>query len=92
MLLAKLERITLLAEEASEVVQICMKIIRHGPDSYNPDDPAQIPNRILLGRELGDMEYAIRLMVKAKEIDPQDVADGRVLAESRKPQYLHYQE
>lgn len=53
--LAQMERVQMLAEEAGEVVQICMKILRHGMSSYHPDDPKKTPNWILLQKELLDM-------------------------------------
>lgn len=91
---AQIERLGLLAEELSEAVALVGKILRHGFDSYNPDDPdpAQLPNWQLLGRELGDVEYAISLLVKAEELSRADISTGRELAERKKPKYLHFQE
>lgn len=36
---AELERLAYLAEECGEVQQIIGKIIRHGYESYSPNDP-----------------------------------------------------
>lgn len=89
---AQIERIALIAEEAAEVVHMCMKILRHGPDSYHPDDQAQIPNTHLLSRELGEMQWAIRQSVKAGDILVKEIEVGDALAAANKPRYLHYQD
>jgi phosphoribosyl-ATP pyrophosphohydrolase len=88
---AQIERLGLLAEEAAEVIQAVGKILRHGFSSYNPDDPEQRTNDVTLAMELGDMEYAINLLVTANDISVENVARGRELANRKKPQYLHYQ-
>lgn len=48
------EILDMLAEEAAEVIQIIMKINRHGIESYHPDDPSR-SNRDLLKEELTDL-------------------------------------
>lgn len=52
---SEVERFVILAEEAGEVVQICMKILRHGPYSYHPEDSEKTPNKELLRKELADL-------------------------------------
>lgn len=52
---AQHERLSMLLEEAGEVVQICGKILRHGYDSYNPFDENKITNKDLLEKELTDL-------------------------------------
>jgi hypothetical protein len=52
---AQLERLAKLAEEAGEVVQIAMKIMRHGYASHNPDRPQDGSNQDQLVRELNDL-------------------------------------
>ena len=49
------ERFAMLAEECAEVIQIIGKILRHGPNSYNPNDQYQTPNSELLEKELRDV-------------------------------------
>ena len=46
--------ISLVAEEAAEVIHMCMKIQRWGLDSYHPDDPNKTPNWVRLASEVGD--------------------------------------
>jgi NTP pyrophosphatase (non-canonical NTP hydrolase) len=48
------ELLDMLAEESAEVIQITMKINRHGIDSYHPNDPS-VDNRKLLRDEMTDL-------------------------------------
>lgn len=52
------ERITILQEELLEAAHICSKILRHGYESYHPDEH-DLNNRELLGKELGDVRFAM---------------------------------
>lgn len=52
---AQRERVEMLAEEASEVVKCCTKILRHGYNSHNPDDIGAGDNRRMLEKELLDL-------------------------------------
>lgn len=66
---AEAERLAMLAEEAGEVVQICMKILRHGYASHHPDDQLGLrPNRSLLEQELGDLLGVASYMFRARDI------------------------
>lgn len=55
------ELYTMLAEEAAEVVKCCMKILRHGEYSYNPDIEGGPSNIEHLRRELTDLEAIMDL-------------------------------
>lgn len=57
---AEAERLAMLAEEAAEIVQAAMKILRHGYDSYHPNDPS-MSNRKLLAREVGNFSRIANL-------------------------------
>lgn len=85
------ERLAILAEECGEVVQIVGKILRHGYASHNPNDGNRITNRSLLAKELGDMEWIVRLMLLYGDF-PEEVRLLRVRLKgaSAKP-YLHHQ-
>lgn len=61
---AEAERLEMLAEEASEVAQVAMKILRHGYESYHPDSP-EVTNRMLLEDEVCDL-MAVRLAMYRK--------------------------
>jgi hypothetical protein len=87
---AEQERVALLIEECSEVIQVACKILRHG---YESDFKGQLPetNRVLLERELGDVQYALGLL-----IDNRDVSFGAIDQRRRWKQehigvYLHHQ-
>lgn len=62
------ERLALLLEECGEVQQIIGKILRHGYESYNPFDKNKVTNRELLEKELGDLEFSVRLMAAHSDI------------------------
>lgn len=49
------ERLEMLAEEAGEIVQSCMKILRHGYSSFNPHDPKKLSNQENLEGELKEL-------------------------------------
>ena len=62
------ERLALLAEECSEVVQAVMKILRHGYESTTPDDSSGFTNRQRLSKEIGDVEAAVNLMTGSNDL------------------------
>lgn len=62
------ERLAKLCEEAAEVVQIGMKIMRHGYGSHNPDKPEDGNNRAQLERELRDLYKAATFMFERGDI------------------------
>jgi hypothetical protein len=64
---AQIERLAKLAEEATEVAQACMKILRFGFVSSHPACP-ETNNRENLAKELGDFRAAMTLLVQAKEL------------------------
>ena len=86
---AEAERLAMLAEECGEVIQVIGKILRHGYDSYHPNDPATT-NRQLLGRELTD------LLAVATALCRDNVPEGSLhdqdRAWERKLRYAHHQE
>lgn len=62
------ERLDLLIEEAAEVIQMACKIQRFGYDSSHPNYK-DIPNKQLLTKELGDLLFAIDLLVENFDLD-----------------------
>ena len=56
---AQEERLAMLAEEASEIVKACTKILRHGYQSTNPYKPREGTNEDMLNTEINQM-LAIR--------------------------------
>lgn len=87
---SEIERLAILVEEAAEVQQIAMKIIRHGYGSHNPFDETKTPNRELLNKELGDLRYAIELMVECHDINPNSIEQHRQLKPLKIEKYLHH--
>lgn len=65
------ERLILLAEEASEVIQAAMKVLRYGWVSTHLACPGA-DNRSNLVKELGDLRGIAELMFQAKDLDTTD--------------------
>jgi len=66
---AETERLAMLMEECAEVQQTIGKILRHGFESPNPDDPKKTTNRVLLERELGDLSFAVNFCIAREDIN-----------------------
>jgi len=89
---AQVERFALLAEELGEAVQIIGKILRHGANSYHPNDADEVPNKELLVKELGDIQFAVELLCATHDIDEALIEWYRVEKIKKVEQYLHHQE
>lgn len=87
---AEAERIALLMEEASEVVHICAKVLRHGFESFSPHDESRTSNRALLEKELGDLNAARRIMEVNGDIKHVNVILGESRKLDRVGQFLHH--
>lgn len=89
---AEAERLAMLAEEAAEVNQIAMKILRHGYESFHPDDPQRVTNRRLLEKELLDT-FAVHLaMIRAGDVrSPGDLETSAAEQWEKKLRYTHHQ-
>jgi hypothetical protein len=90
---AERELLHMLAEEAGEVVQACMKVLRHGWQSVNPFNPLT-PNSDLLDLELRDVQAVVELMRRQGHVPahfgkPDGVSFVKLL--ERKLAYTHYQ-
>lgn len=85
---AEHERLTLIFEECSEVIQIVGKIMRHGYNSCHPDGGPT--NRQLLEEELGHVMFASNLACENLDLD----YDGLILSAENKGEscqkYLHH--
>lgn len=87
---AEIERLALLVEEAAEVQQIAMKILRHGYLSFNPSDITMTTNRELLTRELGDLRFAAELMIKRGDINTGEIIGWSQEKSKKIKKYLHH--
>ena len=88
---AETERLAILVEECGEVVQIGMKVLRHGYQNYHPEDPEKQSNRMLLADELGHVIYAMKEMISNKDISGMGIdLSGKKKSETI-TKYLHHQ-
>lgn len=79
----------MLSEECGEVVQIIGKILRHGYESYHPDDEEKTPNREHLSNEVADLWSIVCLMLAKGDFA---MTDEQVLETGlRKMKYTHHQ-
>lgn len=76
-----------LIEEAAEVQQIASKCLRFGFDNYDPNDPDQTPNRVLLAKELGNLKHCQGMLDFLKVLDPEMVSVGEEEKEARLRKY-----
>lgn len=89
---AEAERLALLAEECGEVIQAIGKILRHGYESYHPNDVLKTSNRRLLERELGDVQAAVLLMSSGTDLSSDSIESRKQFKLHHVQQYLHHQE
>lgn len=86
---AEHERLSVLFEEAAEVIQVVGKIMRHGLDSKHPDGGPT--NRELLEKELGDVRLAEIFMIKARDVSGKAISEACDHKGNTIKDYLHYQ-
>ena len=87
---AEAERFAILAEEANEVAQMCMKILRHGRMSYHPNDLCKVPNSRLITSEIADFLAVMRDMEKHGDFDR--VTEGQIhQSMQKKRKFTHHQ-
>ena len=88
---AQAERLAILVEELGEAQQAAGKILRHGYESYNPDDCESDSNRQNLTKELGDVRYIITLMALQGDISEGRMQDRVKIKAKKIVPYLHHQ-
>ncbi len=76
--LAHQYEIGVLSEECGEVVQIIGKTLRHGYDSYNPDDKSKRTNLDLIHDEIGDVLGATSFAVERGLLDVTKLENSRI--------------
>jgi NTP pyrophosphatase (non-canonical NTP hydrolase) len=84
---AEEERLHLLIEEMGEAIQAAGKVLRHGYESSHPN----FKNRDSLEAELGDVFYAIALMLGEKDISQTHIEAWQKQKAQKIAQYLHHQ-
>lgn len=88
---AEVERLSLLAEECGELIQVIGKILRHGYESRHPNDLNGPTNRGLLGKEGGDVLFALRFLDKNRDVAWAAFEQGCERKSESVGQYLHHQ-
>ncbi len=89
---AESERLAILMEECAEVIAICGKILRHGYQSQNPNDPDAGRNSEQLERELGDVLWATRRMEFSGDVSWRSINQFAATKAIKAHPYLHHQE
>jgi NTP pyrophosphatase (non-canonical NTP hydrolase) len=82
---AQLERLALLSEECGEVLQVVGKILRHGWQVHGHE------NRIALEHELGDLRWAIQMLIAADDVWDSTIARFAAEKTPKALPYLHHQ-
>lgn len=73
---AEAERLELLAEEAAEVIQMVMKVLHHGKENFHPDDPLRTTNKVLLSREVGNLNRMVTLCTDYCDLCSKALSEG----------------
>ena len=87
---AERERLAMLAEECGEVIQVVGKILRHGYNSYHPNDPS-VSNRDLLEAELRDIDSIVYGMALNGDIDSSSLIGQYETTWKKKIKWTHHQ-
>ncbi len=87
----EIERLSLIVEEAGEVLQILGKVFRFGWDSHDPNDASKKTNRSHLATELGDLMHHIDYLRKFKDIANDEFELAKLKKAEKLPIYLRYQ-
>lgn len=89
---AEHERLSMLIEEAAEIVQAGTKILRHGYGSCHPDRP-HTDNREELEREIVELKAIVdRMVIKGDLRNYNLSADRYAGIMRRKEKYMHHLE
>ncbi len=89
---AEVERLVLLSEECAEVQKIAAKSLRHGYESYNPDETMGPSNRSMLEIKVGDLLASLHLLALRNDIDIKWSRSLAALKLGYVNKYLHHNE
>jgi len=87
---AEHERLALLSEELGEAQQAIGKIMRHGYSTRNPVASTPWDNRGELEKELGDVSFAMRLMIDTGDVTEDGIEAFRQSKAKNIQPYLHH--
>lgn len=85
------ERLAMLAEECAEVIVEVNKALRHGLDSYHPDNPG-VNNRDRITKELIDVEAVLKMMYLSNDFTMPRRLNDVQNAFNKKLKYAHHQQ
>jgi len=86
---AEAERLAYLIEELAEAQHAACKILRHGYESFNPNEPRHPGNRADLTKELNDVASAIKRMIQAGDLTSDPLGNSYAGKGAR---YMHHQD
>lgn len=97
---AEAERLEMLIEECSEIIQASTKILRHGFNSTHPDNTPALGDRPINGknnrndieRELGDVLGIINFITEMGDVDENSVTKSMCGKIERAAKYMHHQD
>lgn len=87
---AERELLDVLQEECAEVVGAISKILRFGKNDVNPK--TRVDNLVELSREVGDLNYMLKLAYDNGLLIPSEVIDGFDAKESKLLHFLRHPE
>lgn len=87
---AQTERLALIMEELAESIHMAAKCLRHGYDSTHRDYN-YLRNQQLLEKELGDVQAAISLLIRAEDVSDKEIQRHMEEKLKKVRRYLHYQ-
>lgn len=88
---AERERLEMLIEECSEVIQCCTKILRHGYNSFHPNDPTT-SNNSHLEKEIHDVLAILNEMKNREDIVISSNINTMGKRWQKKLKWTHHQE
>jgi NTP pyrophosphatase (non-canonical NTP hydrolase) len=83
----ELEVLTILAEEAAEVIQAVIKVIRFGKDDTNGGKHLVTSNQTL-GLEIGDLSHMVMMAMRLGLIHATDMNQGMARKSERLKRYM----
>ncbi len=89
---AEAERLAMLAEETGEIVQMVGKILRHGYESYHPDDKEKVTNRTNLFAEILDIYGVMYGMGLNSDVPHLEGYDPSKVWKRKSMKYTHHQD
>jgi NTP pyrophosphatase (non-canonical NTP hydrolase) len=84
------ERLELLIEECSEVIQAASKVLRHGYESANPLIDDSPTNRENLNKELGHVQLIVNRMIIKRDLNEPLMTQAAIDKSKDINRWLHF--